>query len=257
MHIYDPRYRAAPTWPFALPDAPLSAYRAVQTALGLSRAVIVQPNGYSFDNACTEEAVRGLGPSARGIATIRPDIANAELERLTRVGFRGARCYMLKGGYLSWEDVDAIAARVEPYGWHVQMQFDGRGLPQHEARLSRLPVDVVIDHNGKFLEPVPPTDPAFAVLLRLLDSGKCWVKLSAPYETSKAGPPGYDDVSALARALAAANPDRCVWATNWPHPGISPTPSTTGMLDLLLDWTDSEATRRKILVGNPARLYGF
>ncbi len=257
MHIYDPRFAAAPSWPLVLPNAPLAAYRAVQAELGLSRAVIVQPNGYMFDNACTEEAVRGLGSSARGIATVRPDIAHAEIERLTRAGFRGARCYMLKGGYLSWDDVDAIAARVQSHGWHVQVQLDGRELPQHESRLSQLPVDVVIDHNGKFLEPVTATHPAFGVLRNLLDSGKCWVKLSAPYETSKTGPPRYADVSALARALAAANPDRCVWATNWPHPGTNPVPSTAAMLDLLLDWTDSDTVRRKILVDNPARLYGF
>ncbi len=95
------------------------------------------------------------------------------------------------------------------------------------------------------------------MLRKLLDSGKCWVKLSAPYETSKSGPPQYADVSALARALAAANPERCVWATNWPHPGMNPVPSTTAMLDLLLDWTDSDAARHKVLVDNPARLYGF
>ncbi len=257
MHIYDPRFPAAPSWPLVLPNAPISAYRAVQAALGLSRAVIVQPNGYKFDNACTEEAVRALGSSARGIATIPVDIPDAEIERLTRVGFRGARCFMLKGGYFSWDDVDTIAARVQPYGWHVQVQLDGRELPQHAARLSRLPVDVVFDHNGKFLEPVAITHPAFGVLLELLDSGKCWVKLSAPYETSKSGPPAYADVSALARALAAANPDRCVWASNWPHPGFDPEPSTPGMLDLLLDWADGDASRRKILVDNPARLYGF
>lgn len=257
MHIYDPRYSAAPSWPLVLPNAPVAAYRAVQAELGLSRVVVVQPNGYMFDNACVEEAVRELGPSARGIATIPPDIPDADLGRLTRGGFRGARCFMLKGGYLSWDDVDTVAARVRPYGWHVQVQLDGRELPQHEARLSRLPVDVVIDHNGKFLDPVPTTHPAFAVLRKLLDSGKCWVKLSAPYETSKSGPPRYTDVSALARALAAANPDRCVWATNWPHPGMNPKPSTVAMLDLLLDWADGDAARRKILVDNPARLYGF
>ncbi len=257
MHIYDPRFAATPSWPIALPNAPVAAYREVQAALRLSRAVIVQPNGYKFDNACTEEALGQIGSSARGIATIPADMPDAEIERLTRAGFRGARCHMLKGGYLSWDDVERIATRVQPFGWHVQVQLDGRELPQYEALLMRLPVDVVIDHNGKFLEPVPTTHPAFGALLRLLASGKCWVKLSAPYETSKSGPPGYADVSALARALAAAHPDRCVWASNWPHPGITPEPSTEGMLDLMLDWTDSDATRRKILVDNPARLYGF
>jgi D-galactarolactone isomerase len=210
-----------------------------------------------FDNACTEDALRQMGAATRGVATVRPDVADAEIERLTQTGFRGARCYMLNGGFLSWEDVETVAARVRPFGWHVQVQLDGRELPRYEALLSRLPVDVVIDHNGKFLEPVPTTDPAFSVLLRLLGRGNFWVKLSAPYETSKTGAPRYDDVSALARALASAHPDRCVWASNWPHPGTKPAPSNAVMLDLLLAWAPDETARNKILVDNPARLYGF
>ncbi len=257
MHVYDGRYQPAPTSLFPPPDAPVDAYRAVQRQLGLTRAVIVQPNAYAFDNACTAEAVAALGTNARGVATISPDIADAEIERLARAGFRGARCFMLKGGLLSWDDVDAIAARVAPFGWHVQLQLDGRDLPRYAGRIERLATEAVIDHNGKFLEPVPPTHPAFRALLALLDGGRCWVKLSAPYETSKSGPPGYEDVSALARALAAAHPGRCVWASNWPHPNTHPAPSNAGMLDLLLDWAPDEATRRRILVDNPARLYGF
>ncbi len=257
MHVYEARFPPAPTSLFAPPEAPVTAYRSVQKRLGLTRAVVVQPNAYAFDNACTEEAVAEMGPDARGIATIRPDIADAELERLTRAGFRGARCFMLNGGLLSWDDVDRIAARVRPFGWHVQVQLDGRELPQYQARLSALPVDVVIDHNGKFLEPVPVDHRAFAVLLDLLDSGRCWVKLSAPYETSQAGPPHYADVGALARALAKRHPQRCVWASNWPHPNARPIPSDSLMLDLLLEWVETDADRARILVDNPARLYGF
>jgi len=257
MHVYDGRYKPAPTSLFPPPDAPLDVYRAVQRQLGLSRAVIVQPNAYAFDNACTEAAVAALGANGRGVATVSPEIADAEIERLTRAGFRGARCYMLKGGLLSWDDVAAIATKVAPFGWHVQLQLDGRDLPLHADRIARLAAEAVIDHNGKFLEPVPPTHPSFRTLLTLLDGGRCWVKLSAPYETSKSGPPGYVDVSALARALTAANPERCVWASNWPHPNAHPTPSNALMLDLLLDWAPDDATRRRILVDNPARLYGF
>jgi D-galactarolactone isomerase len=95
------------------------------------------------------------------------------------------------------------------------------------------------------------------MLLRLLDTGRVWVKLSAPYETSKTGAPRYEDVSALARALAARNPERCLWATNWPHPGRNPPPDNADILNLLPDWVPDETTRRKILVDNPARLYGF
>jgi D-galactarolactone isomerase len=257
MHVYDRRYKAAPTSLFPPPDAPADAYSAVQRKLGLTREVVVQPNAYAFDNACTEDAIVRFGANARGVATIRPDIADAEIERLTRAGFRGARCFMLKGGLLSWDDVDAIALRVAPFGWHVQLQLDGRELPLYAARIGRLPAEAVIDHNGKFLEPVPPSHPAFRALLALLDGGRCWVKLSAPYETSKSGPPAYDDVSALARELVAAHAERCVWASNGPHPNIHPSPSNAAMLDLLLDWAPDEATRRRILVDNPARLYGF
>ena len=256
MHVYDDRYPVNPAWPVAPPKAPAADYRLVQRELGLDRAVVVQPNAYVFDNRCTTNAIRELGPQARGIATVQPGIADAELKRLDAAGVRGARCYRLPNGFLTWEDVRAIAARVAPLGWHVQVQLDGRDLPTFEALLRELPAEVVIDHNGKFMEPVPPEHPSFLTLLRVLDSGRCWVKLAAPYETSKTGAPRYEDVSVLARALAKTHPERCVWASNWPHPGQNPAPSDAVMLDLLLDWAPA-ATRARILVDNPARLYGF
>ena len=257
MHVYDERYPVNPVWPVPPPKGPAADYRRVQRDLGLEHVVVVQPNAYGFDNRCTTDAMRDLGPQARGIATVRPDVADEELHRLDAAGFRGARCYMLSNGYFSWEDVRAIAARIAAIGWHVQVQLDGRELPHHETLLRELPTEVVIDHNGKFMEPVAPEHPAFLTILRLLDSGRCWVKLSAPYETSKTGEPRYEDVSVLARALARSHPERCVWASNWPHPGQNPPPSSAAMLDLLLDWAPEAATRARILVENPARLYGF
>jgi D-galactarolactone isomerase len=137
------------------------------------------------------------------------------------------------------------------------MQLDGRDLAQYEKLFAGLPVPLVIDHNGKFLEPVATDHPGFLSLRRLLDGGNTWVKLSAPYETSKTGPPHYNDVSELARALVDSAPERCVWASNWPHPGRSVVPDTASLLDLLLEWADDDATRHRILVDNPARLYGF
>ena len=118
---------------------------------------------------------------------------------------------------------------------------------------ARLPVQVVIDHNGKFLEPVLPDHTGFKSLLRLLESGRCWVKLSAPDETPKPGPPHYDHVTMLARALVKANPARCLWASNWPHPNVRPTPSSAVMLELLLHRADNDATRSRIQVNNPAQ----
>src|SRR5262249_20891946 len=200
-----------------------------------------------------------VGGSARGIAVVQPGAADAELQRLTAAGMRGIRYFMLPGGVLRWESLETMAARVGNFGWHVQLQLDGRLLPEREALLKRLTGTLVIDHNGKYLEPVAVDHPSFKCLLRLLENGRTWVKLSAPYETSKKGPPLYSDVGDLAKALVKAAPERCVWATNWPHPSVPKElrADDADLLDLLLDWAPDDATRKKILVDNPARLYGF
>jgi D-galactarolactone isomerase len=257
MHVYDDRYPLDPRWYAPPPNATAADYKQVRRELGLERVVVVQPNAYGYDNSCTTDAIRDLGPQSRGIAIVKHDISADELKRLHAAGVRGARCYVLPNPFVQWDDVPKIAARVAPMGWHVQIQLDGRTLPQHDALIRGLPTDIVIDHNGKFMEPVPPSDPAFQTLLRLLDTSRCWVKLSAPYETSTSGAPSYEDVSALARELAKHNPERCLWATNWPHPGRNPAPDNVDILDLLADWVPDEVTRKRILVDNPARLYGF
>jgi D-galactarolactone isomerase len=257
MHIYEDRFKLAPTATFRPPHSPTPAYLAMRRRLGLSRTVVVQPSGYGADNSCTLEAMAAMGASARGIAVVEPRVSDAELERLTAAGMRGIRYFMLPGGILPWESLEGMATRVGNFGWHVQLQLDGRLLPERESLLKRLGGTLVIDHNGKFLEPVPVDHPSFKCLLRLLENGRTWVKLSAPYETSKKGPPLYADVGALAKALVKAAPDRCLWATNWPHPGQARIPDDADLLDLLLDWAPDDATRRKILVDNPAKLYGF
>ncbi|MCY7319600.1 MAG: amidohydrolase family protein [Ramlibacter sp.] len=257
MHVYEDRFALASTATFKPPHAPVSDYRQVQAALGLRRMVVVQPTGYGFDNSCTLKAMAAFGSEARGIVVVRPDTSEAELQRLHALGVRGVRFMMITGGVLPWDALEPMAALIQPLGWHIDLQLDGSDLPRYQDRLARLPCDLVIDHNGKFLEPVAPQHAGFRSLLRLLDSGRCWVKLSAPYETSVVGAPLYDDVSVLARALVQANAGRCLWASNWPHPNILPAPSSAAMLDLLLHWADDDATRRRILVDNPAQLYGY
>ena len=219
--------------------------------------MVVQPSTYGTDNRCTIEAMKTLGAGTRGVAVVDQTVTDAELDRLTGLGIRGIRFFMLPGGALPWDILETMAARVAPFGWHVQLQLDGRQLPDYETVLARLPCDLVIDHVGKFLEPVPVEHPSFRALERLVGRG-AWVKLSAPYEVSKVGAPNYDDVGALAKALVKIAPDRMLWATNWPHPtpGV-PKPDDAWMLDMLLDWVPEEAVRGKILVDNPARLYGF
>jgi D-galactarolactone isomerase len=257
MHVFEERYAFAPTAIIKPPPAPVSAYLDIRNQLGLQRMVVVQPSGYGFDNRCTLDAAAAFGADARCIVVPHPDTSDAELRQLHAAGARGVRYFMLPSGVLPWDTLETMAARIAPLGWHINLQLDGRDLAQHEAMLSRLPCTLVVDHNGKFLDPVGVGHPGFRTLLRLLDSGRCYVKLSAPYETSKSGPPHYADVGVLAKALARANPERCLWASNWPHANQKPQPSSAAMLDLLLEWAEDEATRRKILVDNPARLYGY
>jgi len=262
MHIYGPqdRYPVAPTNPSPVPfSRDLVAYRQVQARLGFSRTVVVQPAAYGTDNRCTLDAVAAMGPAAaRAVVAVTPETPEAELKRLHAGGARGARAFMLHGSVLSWDRLDALAARIAPLGWHLQLQFDGGELPAREALIRSLPCPIVIDHIGRFHAPVTPTSPAVQALLRLLGSGRVWVKASSPYGVSRLGPPAYADVGAIARAVIAAAPERVVWGSNWPHPNApEPKPDEAALLGLLGSWTPNEAVRHAILVKNPARLYDF
>ncbi len=260
IHFYGPPedYPLAPTATFTPPLATVEDYRAVQQRLGLQRVVVVQPSGYGFDNRCTLDAVSQLGDAARAVVVVKPEVGDEELQQLTDAGVRAVRFFMFPGGVLGWEDLDQMAGRVQEFGWHVQLQLDGRELPDRISQLRRLPGQLQIDHTGKFIEPVTTDDPAFKALVDLVDGGRCWVKLAAPYETSKTGPPLFSDVGELAKALVAAFPERILWASNWPHPSAPESPPDNAMLlDLLLHWADDDATRKRILVDNPAALYGF
>ena len=219
----------------------------------------MQANAYGSDNRGVFDALRSFGDAARGVVVVRADVGEAELQAMHTLGVRGVRFHLLPGGTLGWDDLDAVVARIRPFGWHVQVQLDGWTLPLHAARLRALPVPVVIDHIGKYLEHGVPDvgDPAFVALQRLLDSGHCWVKLSSPYESSRTGAPDYADVSRLARALVGSHPGRCVWASNWPHPGRQPAPDDAALLGLLHGWAGDPGIVRRILVDNPAQLYGF
>ena len=258
MHFYDEKVPGAPGT-FLPGHFPVEAYRALQKRLGLERVIVVQPNAYADDNTVTLSAVRQLGKNARGVAVVRPGVADAELERLTKGGICAVRIMTLHGGMLGFDLMDAVMARVHPFGWHANLQLDGRELPKFEAQIKRLPGKFVIDHTGKFLEPVEVSAEPFKCLLRLVDTGRCWVKLSAPYETSKTGAPKYEDVGRLARALVKHAPERMLWASNWPHPSARKPapPSDEDLLDLLADWAPDERTQHKILVDNPAALYQF
>ena len=206
-----------------------------------------------------QQTPRGRGPGARGVGVVKPGVAEAEIERLTEGGIVAQRIFQLPWGAVGFERMHEVMARVHPFGWHANVQLDGRELPHWEDSIRRLPGKFVIDHIGKFLEPVSVDSEPFKALLRLLDTGRCYVKLAAAYETSKTGAPEYEDVGRLAKALVQRAPERMLWASNWPHPSApkDKVPDDADLLDLLLDWAPDEAARKRILVDNPAALYGF
>jgi D-galactarolactone isomerase len=257
MHFYKADYAAAPSALITPDDAWVDDYKAVQSHLGLERVVVVQPTTYGLDNSCQIDAMAAFGDRARAVFVVDEKTPDGELQRLTDLGGRGARFHMLPGGAVSWDVLETVAARVHEFGWHIQLQLNGRELPEHEAKLKRLPGVLVVDHIGRFTPPVAQDHEAFKVLLRLLEGGRCWVKLSAPYESFGDLPLDYDSVAAEARALVAAAPDRMLWASNWPHPGKDWLPDDAEHLDLLLDWVADEVMLECILVDNPAGLYGF
>lgn len=261
MHIYGTLedYPSAPDTPFQpVPGGSIDYYMELMATLGLSRAVVVQPSAYGTDNSCTMDALRLLGDRGRAVVVVDEKATDAELQTLTDSGARGLRFFMLPGGVLTWEKLAPMTARVADFGWHIQLQMDGRFLHEREAEIMALPCSVVIDHNGKFLEPVDVDHPGFAALCRLIDAGKAWVKTSGVYETSRSGRPDYADVAVLARTLIDRFPERCVWATNWPHPSKpGDPPDDAHLVDLFAGWCGSTARMQRILVDNPAKLYGF
>jgi D-galactarolactone isomerase len=258
MHFYDTKIPGAPGT-FLPGDFKVPEYQALQKRLGLERVIVVQPNAYADDNEVTVSSIKQFGKNAKGVAVVKPEVKDAELDRLTKAGICAVRIMTLHGGMLGFDVMDRVVARVHPFGWHANIQLDGRELPKYEAQIKRLPGKFVVDHTGKFLEPVSPESKEFRSLLNLVDTGRCWVKLSAPYETSKTGAPKYEDVSVLARVLVKQAPERMLWASNWPHPGNRKPapPDDRALLELLDDWAPDASTQKKILSDNPAELYGF
>ncbi|MFQ5555654.1 MAG: amidohydrolase family protein [Acidimicrobiia bacterium] len=256
IHIYDARHPVDPRSILRPPDASVADYRLLQSELGLERVVVVQPSTYGADNRCQLEAVAAMGGHARAVVVVDGTVGNGQIAELTARGARAARFHMLPGGVVPWGDLELVARRIADDGWHVQLQLNGRELASRLEMLRLLPVPLVVDHVGRFMPPVAVNDPSFVALLALVETGRCWVKLSAPYESSVAGPPGYDDLRPLVASLVATAPERMLWASNWPHPGRA-APPAADLANLFESWVPDPETRHRILVDNPARLYGF
>ena len=244
---------------YTAPEAPLEAYAALQEALGIERAVIVQPSCYATDLAATADALARLGERARAIAVVAPDIDNDSLRELDGLGFRGVRFAPVLLGGDPMPIIQSFAPRAARLGWHIDLFVDGPSeMISMAAGLKALDIDLVLDHFAHFGGADGVDHPGFAALIDLVEAGRTWVKLSCPDRLSAAGPP-YDDMAPLARALIETRPDRMLWATDWPHVGHwdQPIPDDAVLLEWLDGWGVDRRTLERMLVDNPAALFGF
>lgn len=264
VHVFGPQwqYPHVPDPPYIANDASVADLRRMLDALGCRRAVIVQPSYYGDDNRCTLDATRDGGGDFRAVVAVGAHTTAAELREMHDAGARGARMH-LKGRDLqaATADLRRLAAQVAPLGWHVQLVMRADDMPGADADLASLPVEVVVDHIGYVDAAAGLEGPGFRMLLRLARSGRAWFKLSAPYRQN-GRPPLFEDVAPLARALYGIAPERCVWGTDWPHvsrndTGIIRVPNDGELADALIGWFPDPADRDRILVTNPAQLYGF
>ncbi len=259
MHIYDPaKPRAAGSAGMGAEHATAADYRLLQRRLGTQRTVIVTPRYYLTDNSVTLDAIQALGPErTRGVAVVAPDVSDAELLALREGGIRGVRFTTphVTVDNPVFSEAAALAPRLEHLGMHMQLHWTVDQIVAHADLLMRLPCTVVIDHMGRLPVGVGMAHPAYEVLLRRLDDGRTWVKLSGWYLDSE-GPP-YADATAIGASFLRAAPERMVWGTDWPHVTAEEKPDGAFMLDVLLDFVPDEAQRQRILVDNPAQLYEF
>ncbi len=260
-HIFGPgdKYPYAPDRPYPPPDAPLEKFRALHDKLGIGRAVIVNASVHGTDNRVALDAIAVSGGRYRAVANLDGSITERDLRELDEGGFRGCRFNFVRhlGGVPDMRMFERVVSMVAELGWHVDLHFDAVDLPQYVALLANLPVRYTIDHMARVkaadgLEQLP-----FRTLIELMQRDeKCWVKVCGCERVSSAGPPFHDAVP-FARKICETAPDRVIWGPDWPHPNVKTMPNDGDLVDLIPLFAPEPDVQQKILVDNPARLFGF
>lgn len=261
-HIFDrfERYPLAPGRKYSPPLCTREAWLELHAALGVDYGVQVHGSPYGFDNSITEDFLKEYPGRFLAVAAIHPEIPEKNLEQLNASGFRAARLMDQFATGATTKDLEAIAARIAPYGWHIEINIaQSAHWVELEPRLKRCPVPMVFDHLGRGRGGEGINAPGFTVIRRMLSTrDDCWTKISSWYRLSDAGPPHYEDMKPLAQALLRERPERCVWGSNWPHPGLTEfMPNDADLVDQLDSWLPDEAVREPLFATNAARLYRF
>jgi D-galactarolactone isomerase len=221
----------------------------------------VTPRNYRVDNRATVDAISQLGIDARGVAVLYPSVTDAELKKLHDGGIRGIRFTLGNPAVavVTPAMIEPLAKRVADLGWHIQFNMSGEQIVELADVLRRLPTQMVFDHLANPPLPAGIDHSSHGIVRELIDKGRTWVKVSGAYSNSKIGPPSYPEATKIAQAFVKAAPERLVWGSDWPHPGLPDNnkPNDALLFDLLLEWAPDEAARNRILVQNPEALYGF
>jgi predicted TIM-barrel fold metal-dependent hydrolase len=276
VHVFDPaHFPYVAKRVYTPPTASVEDLLALHTALRMDRVVVVQPSVYGADNACTLDAVRRLGKRARAVAVIDKTTTKTALDEMAGMGVRGIRLNLntTPSGEIDAEGskrtLEVAAEQIAGRGWHIQFYTRPNVIAALRSHIEQLPFPVVFDHFGGPKAKDGPDQPGFTELLELVKSGKAYVKISGAYRVSEKAP-DFIDATPMAQALIAANSDRIVWGSDWPHPdsafGVGRSLSEMAppfavddglVLNQLARWSPDPATWQKILVDNPARLYDF
>jgi predicted TIM-barrel fold metal-dependent hydrolase len=262
-HIFGPgdRYPYAPDRSYTPPDAPLARFQALQATLGLERAVLVNASCHGSDNTVIVDAIAQSGGRYRGVANSDDGFSERDFSRLHAAGFRGVRFNFVAhlGGVPDLGEFERTIAKIRPLGWHLDLHFDAKDLPQYDDMLRRLPVPFIIDHMGRVPTQAGLGQEPFKVLLELhRRNPNCWVKISGAERIAAAEGPPFHSAVPFAQALIAAGPERILWGTDWPHPNIAKhMPNDGDLIDLVPLMMPDAATQRQVLVDNPHRLYQF
>lgn len=261
-HIFDrvERYPLAAGRKYSPPLCTRESWLELHAALGVDRGVQVHGSPYGFDNAITEDFLLQFPGRFLGVAAISPEIPEENLRQLNASGFRAARLMDQFATGATTKDLETIAARVALYGWHIEINIStSSDWVELEPRLKRCPVPLVFDHLGRVRGGEGVNAPGFKVLLRMLTTREdCWTKISSWYRLSDSGTPDCADMKPLVQAVLRERADRCVWGTNWPHPGLHAwMPNDADLVDQLESWLPNDAVREPLFSSNAARLYRF
>ncbi len=262
-HICGPgdQYAYSPARIYTPPDCLLPDYLHMLSTLGVERSVLVQPSIYGTDNTVMLKAMDEAAIPIRGVAVVDGTITDNELQNMHDAGVRGVRFNLVDvtdpSGDIPLDDVKAMAERIKPMGWHTEFLVHVDDYPNFDELFADFPTDIVVGHLGYMRPGKNPSISSFQALLRLMQDGKCWTKLTGPYRISDGDLP-YGDTVPFAMALIDAAPDQVIWGTDWPHVMVKkPMPNDGDLCDLLADWIPKEENLKRVMVDNPTRLYDF